>query len=102
MKPHVLVFGDSLAGFVTAWRLSLADFRVTLLKTNNTPHKATLSLFSKAKKQSSDSDFEEDTNRFMCDPSEPIIFQGPCPHTESLWKELGEISANIKLESSFS
>ena len=90
MKPHVLVFGDSLAGFVTAWRLSLADFRVTLLKTNDTPHKATLSLLSKNQHQSSDSDFEEDTNRFMCDPSEPIIFQGPCPHTESLWKELGK------------
>ena len=90
MKPNVLVLGDSLAGLVTAWRLSLADFRVTLLKLDDTPHKATLSLFSTKQRQSLNSTFEEDTNRFMCDPSEPIIFQGPCPHTESLWKELGE------------
>ena len=79
-----------MAGFVTAWRLSLADIRVTLLKITDTPHRATLSLFSKIKNQSSHSDFEEDTNRFMCDTSEPIVFQGPCQHTESLWKELGE------------
>ena len=69
MKPHVLVLGDSLAGLVTAWRLSLADFRVTLLKLDDTPHKATLSLFSTKQRQSLNSTFEEDTNRFMCDTS---------------------------------
>ena len=90
MKPHVLVLGDSLAGLVTAWRLSLADFRVTLLKTDDISHKGTLSSFSTKQNQSSDSSFEEDMNGFMSDPYEPIIFQGPCPHTESLWKELGK------------
>ena len=90
MKPHVLVLGNSLAGLVTAWRLSLADFRVTLLKNDNTTYKATLSSFPRRQKQSSDSDFEEDANGLIEDLAEPIIFQGPCPHTESLWKELGE------------
>ena len=74
MKPHVLVLGDSLAGLVTAWRLSLADFRVTLLKTDDISHKGTLSSSSTKQNQSSDSSFEEDMNGFMSDPYEPIIF----------------------------
>ena len=96
MKPHVLVLGNSLAGLVTAWRLSLENFRVTLLKTDNTPNKAKISLFSTKQNQHSDPAFEKYANKFICDPSEPIVFQGPCPHTESLWKELGEYLPKLK------
>ena len=90
MKPHVLVLGNSLAGLVTAWRLSLANFRITLLKTDDNPHKTMLSSFSTKQNQSSDYPLGGGINGFMSDPSEPIIFQGPCPHIKSLWKELGK------------
>jgi len=38
MKPHALILGDTLAGLVTAWQLCAADFKVTILKTNNNLH----------------------------------------------------------------
>lgn len=90
MKPHVLVLGDSLAGLVTAWRLSLADFRVTLLKTNEHPQQLTGSPSLSDQSQSSDSSFSENAKALLEEPSGPHIFLGPCPHTETLWNELGE------------
>ena len=89
MKPHVLVLGDSLAGLVTAWRLAHADIQVTILKTKDAHHNSVISSTPPSRGQSADSPHEKGTTPGNNLLYEPLIFQGPCPHTESLWKELG-------------
>jgi len=71
MKPHALILGDTLAGLVTAWQLCAADFKVTILKTNNNLHETTFS--------------PTPPNETL----DPLVLYGPHTHTDSLLRDLG-------------
>lgn len=88
MKPRVLVFGDSLAGLVTAWRLSTADFQVTVLKAHDHIEKTTFASSPLGKTKSVDSPQHEIMESFCANPSTPFVSYGSHKQTDSLLQEL--------------
>ncbi len=88
MKPRVLVLGNSLSGLVAAWRLSLADFQVTILKTNGHSNETIGSFSTPENTQHLDSPHLESKELYDDALSIPLVCYGSHKQTESLLQEL--------------